>query len=63
MEMLTEIISNDFIDDRLTKFLHILNGTTMSVTSPVRQLTISSNLSPGTSQLQKQGGSSPNTSL
>ncbi len=26
MEMLTEIISNDFIDDRLTKFLHILNG-------------------------------------
>lgn len=38
MEMLTDIISNDFIDDRLTKFLHILNGTTAtSVASPLRQ--------------------------
>ena len=34
MEMLTDIISNEFIDDRLTKFLHIINGTT--VTSPLR---------------------------
>jgi hypothetical protein len=25
--MLNEIISNEFIDDRLTKFLNILNGT------------------------------------
>ncbi len=27
MQMLNEIISNEFIDDRLTKFLHIMNGT------------------------------------
>lgn len=26
MQMLNEIISNDFIDDRLTKFLNILSG-------------------------------------
>jgi len=26
MQMLNEIISNDYIDDRLTKFLNILNG-------------------------------------
>jgi hypothetical protein len=26
MEMLNDIISNDFIDDRLSKFLNILSG-------------------------------------
>ena len=26
MEMLNDIISNEFIDDRLTMFLNILNG-------------------------------------
>jgi hypothetical protein len=34
MSMLNDIISNDFIDDRLTKFLHILNGTMASPTRP-----------------------------
>lgn len=63
MEMLTDIISNDFIDDRLTKFLHILNGTTTSVTSPLRPRSNSPILSPGTSQQQKQAAISPNPSL
>lgn len=48
MEMLTEIISKDFIDDRLAKFLHILNGET----SPQRasqnlESVVSPKLSPG----------------
>jgi len=52
MEMLTDIISNDFIDDRLTKFLHILNGTNTSVTSPLRPQSNSPILSPGTTSQQ-----------
>lgn len=48
MEMLTDIIGNDFIDDRLTKFLHILNGTNTTVISPLRQQSNSKILSPGT---------------
>lgn len=30
MQMLSDIISNDFIDDKLTKFLHILEGGSLS---------------------------------
>jgi len=49
MQMLNEIISNDFIDDRLTKFLNILNGTSDSP-NPKEQNQMSNHsptLSPG----------------
>jgi hypothetical protein len=43
MQMLDEIISNDYIDDKLTKFLNILSG---SADHNIDTVSSSSNLSP-----------------
>jgi hypothetical protein len=57
LHMLNEIISNEFIDDRLTKFLNILNGTCDSPNKPQDQ-SLSSQLSPVV-PADKNGGVSP----
>ena len=56
--MLNEIISNEFIDDRLTKFLNILNGTSDDSPKKPQEQSLSSQLSPVV-PADKNGGVSP----